>query len=226
MKLRHVLIICVLAVALTAPGRLAQAESQATGPQTGPETEDEESLYQTRNLLAPCAGDCRITLSLGRYVETSMSSIFFDPKGPWDWEFGDIYFASTSLARTVATIGDYVSIEPEVGVGKRFGDADELEIWGALYLRWLKFPWDEYVDTTIAVSTGLNYATSLSGLEEARAGGDSSKLLHYFSPEITLALPDHPNYSLGIRLHHRSSAGIFDGGGGFQYLMGGLRRHF
>jgi hypothetical protein len=178
------------------------------------------------DLLSPCSGDCQLTAAFGRYVETSMSSIFFDPNlAPWDWTYGDINFASLTFGRKVADFGHYISLEPEVGVGKRFGDANEFEFWGALYIRWNPFFWDHIIDTSIAVSTGVSYASESNRLEEKRVHGDAS-FLHYFSPEITLALPDERSASVVIRLHHRSGAGIFGESGGFQYLMGGLRVYF
>ena len=176
--------------------------------------------------ISPCSGNCRATAAFGRYVETSMSSIFFRGVGPWDWDFGDVYFASLTFGRKVADWDKYISLEPEMGIGKRFGDTNEFEFWGALYLRWNAFFWDDIVDTSIAVSTGLNYATGTDRLEAERAGGDTSRLQHYFSPEITFSLPEESRVSFVVRLHHRSSAGVFDGGGAFQYIMGGPRLHF
>ena len=179
------------------------------------------------DLLSPCSGDCQVTAAFGRYVETSMSNIFFDLElAPWDWNYGDINFASLTFGRKVADFGHFISFEPEVGFGRRFGDADEYEFWGALYMRWNEFFWDHIIDTSIAVSTGVSYASESNELEEERARSDAS-FLHYFSPEITLAAPGDSSISFVIRLHHRSGAGgLFGESGGFQYLMFGLRGHF
>ena len=177
------------------------------------------------DLISPCSGDCQVTVAFGRYVETSMTTIFTEVVPPWNWTYGDINFASLTFGRKVADYGHYISLEPEVGLGKRFGDAKEVEFWGALYLRWNAFFWDAVLDTSIAVSTGVSYATRSNRLEEMRAGADSS-FQHYFSPEITFALPNWPSVSMVVRMHHRSSAGTFGGAGAFQYLMGGLRKHF
>jgi hypothetical protein len=179
------------------------------------------------DLQSPCAGDCLLTAAFGRYVETSMSDIFFDPQlAPWDWDYGDINFTSLTFGRKVADYGQYLSFEPEVGVGRRLGDADEYEFWGALYMRWDRFFWDHIIDTSIAISTGVSYASDNNELEEDRARSNAS-FLHYFSPEITLAAPGDDSLSFVIRLHHRSGAGgLFGESGGFQYLMFGLRAHF
>lgn len=195
-------------------------------PQMGQILAGEDNPLAFYDPLSPCSGNCRVTAAFGRYVETTMSDIFFRGVGPWSWDFGDIYFASLSFGRKLVEFDKYISLEPEIGIGKRFGDTDEFEIWGALYVRWNAFFWDDIIDTSIALSTGLNYATATDRLEAERAGGDTTRLQHYFSPEITFSLPEATRASLVVRLHHRSSAGIFDGGGAFQYLMGGLRLHF
>jgi len=179
------------------------------------------------DLLSPCSADCLLTAAFGRYVETSMTDIFFDPKPvPWNWNYGDINFTSITFGRKLADYAHLISLEPEVGAGKRFGDADEYEFWGALYMRWNPFLWDHIIDTSIAVSTGVSYATANNELEEDRARSNAS-FLHYFSPEITLAPPGDSSISFVVRLHHRSGVGgLFGESGGFQYLMFGLRAHF
>ena len=83
--------------------------------------------------------------------------------------------------------------------------------------------------TTVAISTGLNYATGISEMEQERASdGEGSRLMHFFSPEITFALPRRPEVELLFRFHHRS--GVFglvsDAWGGAQYGTVGLRVRF
>ena len=78
------------------------------------------------DLRSPCAGDCQVTGAFGRYVETNMTDIFFELElAPWDWDYGDINFASLTFGRKLADYGRFLSFEPEVGVGRRFGDAGE-----------------------------------------------------------------------------------------------------
>jgi hypothetical protein len=188
---------------------------------------DKSASWRSYDIWSPCSGDCLATAAFGRYVETSMTNIFFELElVPWEWDYGDINFASLTFGRKLADYGRFISIEPEVGLGKRFGDADEYEFWGALYLRWNPFYWDHIIDTSIAASTGVSYASRNNELEADRAKSNAT-WLHYFSPEITLAPPGDSSFSFVIRLHHRSGAGgVFGESGGFQYLMFGLRGHF
>ena len=99
----------------------------------------------------------------------------------------------------------------------------------AFFFRYRGFPWDRYVVTTAAISTGFNYASEISDKEQDRAkDGEGSQLMHFFSPEITFAAPRHPQYELLFRFHHRS--GVFglvsDAWGGAQYGTIGLRWRF
>jgi len=104
------------------------------------------------------------------------------------------------------------SFEAEGGAGAMFGDSNGPQVWGALYARWHNFPWNETLKTSVAVSTGLNYTFKRMAYEERSAAPDPNrKLLHYFSPEVTFALPSAPDTELVFRMHHRSSVyGLFD----------------
>lgn len=177
----------------------------------------------------PCSGDCAVTFLSGQLVETGMTNIFINKHiPPWDWRWGTSYLESASLSRQVLTFSSYVGVETEIGAGKRFGFLHETEAWGALYFR-LKLPGAEYLRTSIAVSTGLNYATDVPVFEQIRTKGPGDRLLHYLSPEITLGLPSQPNLDLVIRFHHRSGGqlSVFNHtGGGAQYGTAGIRYHF
>jgi hypothetical protein len=82
---------------------------------------------------------------------------------------------------------------------------------------------------TGGVSTGVNYATSISDLERSKSGNDrGNNLLHYFSPELTFADPENKDLEFVARLHHRSGVfGLFNGvDGGSTFFSFGLRHHF
>jgi len=181
----------------------------------------------------PCNGTCSVHVFSGQAVRTSLRSALGlnGFTSPSDYNFDDSYLIGFGVSRRIATFGDNLAIEGEVGIAQRFGDMEATEIWSALYLRWLSFPWNNYIKTSFAVSTGLNYATKLDELELARStNGRGSKFLHYFSPEITFALPETPNQELVFRLHHRSGGkilldhGLFNGvDGGAHHITAGIR---
>ena len=169
---RYIALVTLVSIFILADPAYAAAEGEEIEARGGSALQvaqtpaQEGSSFRFYDLLSPCSGGCLLTAAFGRYVETSMTDIFFDPKPlPWDWDYGDINFASITFGRKFADYGHLISLEPEVGAGKRFGDADEYEFWGALYLRWNPFFWDHIIDTSIAVSTGVSYASENNELE-------------------------------------------------------------
>ncbi len=190
-----------------------------------------------------CSGRCAATALAGVQLETSLEEVFgvrgtFTPH--WGYEFSPGFFLGGALSRELFDLNNVVGIEAEAGLGQRFGGLDETEVWGALYLRWKYFPWNHIVRMTVAVSTGVNYASSVPRYEILQSGNDKgSKALHYFSPEITFALPSAPDRELVFRFHHRSGGAKWWGedhpvfgdlfgntAGGVQYLTAGIRQHF
>jgi hypothetical protein len=189
-----------------------------------------------------CQGKCAATFFVGREVTTAMTDMFgiHNFVSPTDYSYGNSYLVGGALSRVIGEVGNVAALEVEIGVGQRFGTLHETEGWIALYGRWKYFPWNNYLLTTVAVSTGLNYATGIPLQEYIDSGnGQGSNVLHYFSPEITFALPSKPDTELVIRAHHRSGGGQFFGShfpiygsmfhgieGGMQYIVVGLRKHF
>ena len=107
----------------------------------------------------------------------------------------DSYFIAGSFSRTFAEIGPYLSYEIEAGAGQRLGSLHEEEVWLALYARWKYFPWNDYVRTTAAVSTGVDYASAIPQYEVYYSGNNQgNRLLHYISPEVTFGLPSYAGH--------------------------------
>lgn len=184
-----------------------------------------------------CDGDCALTISIGPRLETTLRSALALEQpytAPWNWQYGNSGIVSAALSKRYAWIDDTIYFEPEIGLGQRYGALRETEVWVAIYARWVRFPWSDSLRTSLAISTGLNFASDIALYEETRGkvpGG--SRVQHYFSPEITFGLPDKPNVDLVFRFHHRSGAAIvgnktlFNGvDGGVQHFMLGLRYRF
>ena len=132
-------------------------------------------------------------------------------KGGGYGQYNDAYLAGAAASKRLATWNS-LSIEIEGGVAQHFGAYDATELWGAVFVRFHAFPWNDYVYTTAAASTGLSYLFNVPEIEKRKNGGRGSHLLHYFAPEITFAHPDHKDLELVFRLHHRSGvAGLFNG---------------
>jgi len=215
------------------------AASGAYQPPPVASTNTQSDWVKFDPIVAPwnCTGKCAVTLFAGPLLRTGEGQVLgvdgYVP--PWRYRFGDSAFVGGTLSQVLVEFGDYADLEGEIGVGQRFGFLHETEGWVALYGRWKWFPWNNYITTTVAVSTGLDYASGIPPYEvQLSSVGHGSNLLHYFSPEITFAKPDRPDWQLVIRLHHRSGGGqywgytpIFKGvGGGAQYLVFGIRHWF
>jgi hypothetical protein len=196
--------------------------------------------WNGRNFFAPCSGDCAISFYGGKEVTTSMLRIFFlryPPKLFWEWDWRDNYLAAGAFSRRLVTFWNVLSIEPEFGVGQRFGDMHATEFWGAFNLRWIAFPWNHVVKTAIGVAEGLSVTTKMdpeertlskSKIIDGKRVYQSSLLQNFFTPEVTLALPRYPEYELLFRFHHRSGIfGLINGThAGAQFYAVGFRMRF
>lgn len=136
-----------------------------------------------------------------------------------------------ALAYRVGRFWNHFTLEVEGGVATRFPDSHLTEGWAAAFVRFDGFPWKHVLYTSIGGSIGVNYVSSLPASELptlAEPDRPTSKLLHYFSPEIAFALPDHRQHEMFVRLHHRSGVwGLFNGvHGGSDALVLGYRLRF
>lgn len=81
-----------------------------------------------------------------------------------------------------------------------------------LAFRWANFPWNQYVNTSLAIGEGISYDTSVPALEK-KANEDTKRLLNYLMLEASFALPTYPRLQLIARIHHRSGAfGLYRAG--------------
>jgi len=183
--------------------------------------------WNGENFLGPCQDDCSLALLGGRQITTAMSSIMLihNAVPPWQWHWGDAGIIDGEFSRRLVTFWNALDIEPEIGIGKRFGDMQAAEFWGALAFRWTAFPWNNYVKTTIALSEGISLATQIDTVERnANPNRAGSIVLNYFSPEITVSLPDYQQ-SLMPLLPVRSTYCKGEAGARRRYRGGIGRRH-
>jgi hypothetical protein len=69
--------------------------------------------------------------------------------------------------------------------------------------RIIKFPWDNYITTTVAAGEGISYAFSAPYSEE-KNNTHTEDFLDFLTFELTLGLPKYPDWQLVARIHHRS----------------------
>lgn len=93
-------------------------------------------------------------------------------------------------------------------------------------VRWIDFPWNEYVSTSVSMGIGLSYSQRIYQIDKDRHPGDDRSYLKFNWPiQMTLALPDYKEHQLMMFISHHSGGHIFDNGG-FNSLGMGYRREF
>ena len=198
-------------------GCLAFAEAPACATDLLPSAGPPVSEASTRQLFSPTpiASDPKWAITVLVGASAGDDKLRELVVSPWSGDFRDNYFAGGAFSRRLTRFWNYFSVEAEFGTGGRFGTVNAGEVWGAIYFRYDGFPWNRFVHTTFALSTGLNYLSKLPP-SETNPGDPTSHVLHYFSPELTFAHPQHKQHEMVIRYHHRS--GIF---GAFNGVWGG-----
>lgn len=196
---------CVFVLAVSF-GAAVQARAQTNDALNGPSWVE----WNTQGFFGPCTGDCSAAVYAGREITTPMSSVFLihNPVAPWNVTTGGAGVVATAMSRRFATLFDSLALEAEAGIDQRLGDMRATTAWLAIDFRWSSFPWNHIVATTIAFSDGPSMASEIDTEERIRSqNGRGSDLLNFASPEITFALPGHPEDQLVLRYQHRS--GIF-----------------
>ena len=135
------------------------------------------------------------------------------------------YIAVAALARQFWRYKKFISFEVEGQIGKHFNNDTFWEFNGLIIGRWHAFPWNKYVDTSVAVGDGLSYYTEVSKVEK-EDDDDAQKTLNYLMLELALGLPKYPRWDMVLRIHHRSSIFGLYGAGGSNYVTGGIKFSF
>lgn len=171
----------------------------------------------------PAGQDFALTVYAGRMTDSDAGDTL---TGQTD--FVDAYVMVGALAWTFARYyGDALSFEIEGQVGKWFGDQHNWEFNLPVAVRWSKFPWDDYVATSLAYGVGPSYAAS-EPEEEIKLNDSTKKFLVYWFGELTLG-PPKSRWAASLRIHHRSGAyGLIEeqGRGGSNTLAVGIKYRF
>lgn len=183
------------------------------------------------------AGDHYIALYGGQYTHTSFIDTIMLKSDTWESYIGAIAFGKKFKPR----LDNRFRFEAELQVARHeglryFDDPDPAsgdpgwnwaegysheslnsghhtyeEFNAVIVARWLAFPWDDIIDTSIAFGEGISYATKNPPVEidqhDQFHGRDYpvSKWLNYLLLEYTFSLPKVlPNWSVFYRIHHRS----------------------
>jgi hypothetical protein len=145
---------------------------------------------------------------------------------PHDASFVDAYIAVVAMSLEMATFREGAwALEGESQVAYNFGDQHHWEFNVAAMPRWRQFPWNHYVDTSVAFGLGFSWTTEVPEVEVA-IEGESHRFLVFWVMEVTLG-PPNSRWAASIRLHHRSPAfGLFGDDGGMNAPSLGVRYSF
>lgn len=141
-------------------------------------------------------------------------------------DFKDSYLAGLSVAYQFIDWGPHIRWELEGQMLQHFGEQKHVEFAGSINARWITFPWDRYLDTSVAIGGGLSVTSEVPVLEKRDPNNShAATLLHYLVIEAEVGLPSS-SWSLVARVHHRSGIfGLFSHSGS-NVLAAGVRYRF
>ena len=161
------------------------------------------------------AKDWAVTVYGAIQTRSDFHEMFYNP----DFD-NDYKLLAVALKKRMGSYTKHLDFEWEAQVVKHFGEQNHMEFNGLLIARWLSFPWDKYLDTSLAVGNGLSMATETPE-SEALQHEKTSLLLDYVLVEASFSLPQIPKWSFVWRIHHRSGVfGLFNGVHGASNAMG------
>jgi len=135
------------------------------------------------------------------------------------------YVLLGTLGREIGSLGNLLRFEWETGLGFHFGHQTFLDAHLYFVARWIAFPWNRWVPTTIAIGTGPSLASAKPDLENEK--GNAGYYKNGFMMELTVAPPDAPHWMLAARIHHRSSLfGVLNSGSPSDYVTIGIKHRF
>jgi hypothetical protein len=141
-------------------------------------------------------------------------------------EFKDSYTAGLAVSYQFVDWGPHIRWELEGQMLKHFGEQEHVEFASTINARWITFPWNRYLETSVAIGGGLSVTSEVPVLEKRDPNNsDAATLLHYLLIEAAIGLPNS-NWSLVGRVHHRSGIfGLFSHSGS-NVLAIGVRYRF
>jgi hypothetical protein len=147
-----------------------------------------------------------ITLYSGPLTFQTSSKLFKD------FDFGNTGIIALAGAKKIGSVWqNQLDFELEAQAVQHFGKQKHFEINPiVLIARWVNFPWNCTLPTTLAIGDGLSIATQ-KPKGEFHAREHAGQVLNYVMAEITLSRPCS-QWAVIARYHHRSGMfGVFNG---------------
>ena len=137
------------------------------------------------------------------------------------------YLATIALARRLGGWRDRLSYELEGQLVKHFKLQDHWEFNLLGVLRWERFPWDRWIDSSAAFGLGGSWATQKPKIELDNDGTTAQLLVYWMLELAVVPVKSQPQIELFGRVHHRSDAfGLVADDGGSNALALGVKYRF
>jgi hypothetical protein len=158
---------------------------------------------------------------LGVAAADNLSTLLFRGRANYQHQ----YVALFTLGREIGSLANLMRFEWETGLGVHFGDQSFVDAHLYFVARWIAFPWNRWLPTTIAVGTGPSLASARPDLENEN--GKAGYYKNGLMLEVTVAPPDSPDWMVAARIHHRSSLfGLLNAGSPSDYVTIGIKHRF
>jgi len=177
--------------------------------------------YTNTNSMAE-DGKWFVSIYSGKATDNHLNNLI--RKGP---DYIDYYVGTLQIGKELWFYKDKFGIEFEIHFAEHWGHQNYEEYNGVFVFRFLKFPWDKYIDTSFGIGEGLSWASEISELEKRRHE-DVTQFLNFLKLEFGFNLPKYPDYVLFFQIYHRSGMfELFNGVSGACNLLGvGLKYRF
>jgi hypothetical protein len=149
-----------------------------------------------------------ITVYAGKYTDDKLGEVLTNKPITFEHSYLGVIAFSHTLGETLRAY----QWELETQIGKHGGAQTHWEFNVAPVIRWKRFPWNDFLNTTVAIGDGLSCATEIPPLEQSSSTNEgAARLLNYFLFEMTAAPPGEYRWSIVGRVHHRSGVfGLFN----------------
>ena len=168
------------------------------------------------------ASERYLTVYGGKYSDDNLGELLANEA----IKFENSTFAALAVGKRISEPLPSYQWEVEGQVGKHFREQSHWEFNIAAIVRWKRFPWNDFLRTSVAIGDGLSYATEVPPLElKSHTNTGATRLLNYLVIEMTVSPPQVKHWSIVGRIHHRSGIfGLFNNvSGGSNVLVLGIK---
>lgn len=140
-------------------------------------------------------------------------------------DFDDRWLAAVGIGGRFAAPREHIQLEWELQAAKHWGLLHHEEVNALGIVRRHGYSWDDVIRTSAAFGLGLSYAFERPVYETLDSKGE--RMLVYMMFELTAAPPRTRDWSVFMRIHHRSGVfGLVADVDGSNFIGIGLRHHY